>query len=307
MVKITDLRLDLTSYCNQRCDFCPFHGYDKKISKGDYINLEYYIKIADDLKKADINPKVRLVGSGEPILYPWFKDLVKYYHDNGLYLKLITNGQKILDLPILINKNIDSLIVSLHGNEKTHNKQVNSHNSYQNIIKGVQEMRSLDYKGEIILHFVITPQNYVQLIQHVELCDSLDVKARFQHLVFTDGNKKLGNFDIHLLKKIINEIKRRKPNTKFVPELNEDQIDDYYDVSKTYIRNPNDCKRILTDLSLRFDGKVIMCDNNILGDITKESIIKIINGKKRSNFIEKRLNAARSNKLPDSCSRCCYN
>ena len=81
MAKINNLRLDLTSYCNQKCEFCPYHGIDKRIEQGNYINIEHYLKVADDLKSANYNPQVRFGGSGERIQSSWGgENRVKWYN-----------------------------------------------------------------------------------------------------------------------------------------------------------------------------------------------------------------------------------
>ena len=144
--------------------------------------------------------------------------------------------------------------------------------------------------------------------RHVELATSLGGTARFQHLNFTEGNKKLGSFDLELLKEIIGSIKKNNPTIQFVPELNNEQFERYYDTTKLFIRKPHECARIWTDLSIRHDGKVIMCPENELGDIVTESIIDIIKGENRKKFLVKKRSECQSKEgLPNYCSRCCYN
>jgi radical SAM protein with 4Fe4S-binding SPASM domain len=251
---------------------------------------------------------IRLVGSGEPTLYPYFSELVNAFKDNGHKLKLITNGQQLSRLKDIVAKNIDSIIISVHGNEETHDKLTDKSGSYKNVFQGIFDLREISPHKDLTLHFVITPDNYEQIYEHVQMSKALNTKARFQHLVFTDANVKLGTFDINKLKYDISKIRLQNPEIRFVPDLSNKQIDEYYDTSKSYIRQPHQCKRILTDLSVRYDGKVIMCDNRLLGNITNESVIEILKGKLRSEFLKNRTNEAASEKgLPDTCSRCCYN
>lgn len=306
--RITDLRLDLTSYCNQGCNFCSFHGNDRSILHGEYISLEHYVRLAKELHKENIHPVVRLVGSGEPTLYPYFTELTDIFRDNGHKLRLITNGQKLSGFKNTISKNIDSIIISVHGNEETHDVLTDKPGAYKNILEGICSIREISPNKDITLHFVITPENYEQMLEHVHIANQLNTKARFQHLVFTDANIKLGTFDISELKYTISKIRANNSTIKFVPDLTEEQIDQYYDTTKPYVRTPHQCKRILTDLSIRYNGKVIMCDNRLLGDITTDSIINIFRGPMRSEFLKKRTQEASSEKgLPDTCSRCCYN
>ena len=142
---------------------------------------------------------------------------------------------------------------------------------------------------------------------HARLATSLCVVPRYQHLVFTEANVQLGIFDLDLLREQIENIRDLNPQTRFVPDISDERLRDYYDVTKIFLRNHGNCLRILTDLSVRFDGKVIMCDDNFLGDITQESIVDIIRGEKRKKFVKERLVRASKQGLPATCSRCCYN
>jgi MoaA/NifB/PqqE/SkfB family radical SAM enzyme len=305
---ITDLRLDLTSYCNERCDFCPFHGRDQRIEKGDYIDFEHYARVAEDLHKAGLHPTVRMAGSGEPTLYPEFSDVVDTLRQNGHRMKIITNGQRLEALADTIGSAIDTVIVSVHGGENSHDKLTKKPGAYQKAMRGLKAVRAQNQNINTILHFVITPENYREMDEHVYRATESGSVPRFQHLIFTLGNLLLGSFDLECLKSTITAIKAQDAGARFVPDLSIEQIDGYYDTSKPYIRNPHACKRILTDLAIGHDGKVIMCGNQYLGDITKESIVDIVYGEKRKQFVETlQREAASEAGLPKFCSRCCYN
>jgi len=255
-----------------------------------------------------INHFVRLVGSGEPTVHPDFASVIQIFHDEGHRLKLITNGQLLSKYREEISANLDALIVSVHGDEQTHDLLVRRTGSYYRLMHGLEDVLGINPKMDTTLHFVITPENYHQMGTHVGIAKKIGVKARFQHLAFTAGDINSGKFDLDLLKEMVLEIKAMYPEVRFVPELTSEQIDSYYDTSNHYIRNPHGCHRILTDLAVRYDGKVIMCDNKCLGDITNQSIIDIISGEQRRQHLINRTEQAHSPEgLPLSCSRCCYN
>lgn len=301
---LTDLRVDLTSYCDQHCTFCPFHGDDGRIKKGSFIEVVHHIQVAEELASAGYQPRVRLVGSGEPTLYPHFEEIVRTYKRLGFSVKLITNGQHLSQKRETISS-IDSLVLSVHGDEKTHNAAVNNNKSYQRILQGIRDVREHNLVLPITLHFVITPQNYLQMEPHAELASGFKTTPRYQHLVFTEQNQLLGTFDIEALKAGIKRVREKYPTARFVPELSDEDIDRYYDMNVIFIPERNTCRRIVSDLNIRYDGVVIMCDDNVLGDITKESILDILRGP-RAEFVQKKSLRAREVGLPDTCSRCCY-
>lgn len=305
--RLTDLRLDLTSYCNEACVFCPFHGFDEKIKKGQFIDGDYFVKIAKDLNLQDLNVNARFVGSGEPTLHPDFIQILKSFKENNHQVKLITNGQQTKRYLLELSELLNSLIVSVHGIEETHDSLTRKKGSYKKAIEGVQLIRENNPEMEILMHFVITPNNYQEMYLHAKNSISVGAKPRYQHLVMTHGNMNLGIFDLEGIAKEISRVKQEFPGTKIVPEVPFEDFENYYNGNQVYLRKPHTCSRILTDLNIRYDGKVIMCDNRIFGDITFESIIDIIKSDKRINFICERLTKSKNERLPDSCSRCCYN
>ena len=86
--RLIDLRLDLTSYCNETCIFCPFHGYDEEIKEGQFIDGDYFIRVAEDLRLNSFRVNARFVGSGEPTLHP---DFIKILKEKSKYVILILN------------------------------------------------------------------------------------------------------------------------------------------------------------------------------------------------------------------------
>ncbi|MFT4343916.1 MAG: radical SAM protein [Candidatus Woesearchaeota archaeon] len=305
--RLTDLRIDLTSYCNEACVFCPFHGFDEEIKKGQFIDGDYFIKVAQDLNHQGFNINTRFVGSGEPTLHPDFIRILKSFKENNHRIKLITNGQQTKKHLVELSELLDSLIVSVHGTEQTHDYLTRKKGSYKKAIEGIRLIREDNAEMNILMHFVITPDNYREMYAHAENSVSIGAKPRYQHLVMTKGNMNLGTFDLDGIAKEIARVKQDFPETNIVPEVPFKDFETYYDGNQHYLRKPHACSRILTDLNIRYDGKVIMCDNRIFGDITSECIVDIIQSDKRIDFIKERLAKAKKERLPNSCSRCCYN
>lgn len=117
------LLIDPSSLCNFRCRFCPSGNQDLIRKTGRYQGvLDYHLfkKIIDDLKEFPEPIKVlRLYKEGEPLLNPYFVDMIKYAKDSKKVLKVDTTTNGALLNPKLsrqiIGAGIDRINISVNG------------------------------------------------------------------------------------------------------------------------------------------------------------------------------------------------
>lgn len=82
------LHIAPTSKCNLKCSFCSVANRDRH----EELNFPFIVDFVSKLKAQGLE-SVEITGGGEPLLYPKFGDLVKFFTDNlGLKVGLITNG-----------------------------------------------------------------------------------------------------------------------------------------------------------------------------------------------------------------------
>ena len=82
------MRIVLTTQCNYKCKYCFAEGEKDK----DYriLDIEQIKKVILIGKEFGIN-NIKLTG-GEPLLYPYLEDLLKYIREIGIpYIDLTTN------------------------------------------------------------------------------------------------------------------------------------------------------------------------------------------------------------------------
>lgn len=111
--------LDPSSKCNARCAWCPTgSGEAKKYIKPQLMDYILYRKIIDDLCDMPEPIKtLRLYKDGEPLLNPWFADMVKYAKGTGRFgqVDTTTNGSLLTtDMSDkLVMSGIDKIFISV--------------------------------------------------------------------------------------------------------------------------------------------------------------------------------------------------
>jgi len=152
----TDLNIELTTICNAKCVYCTHEDLIKsghKIPK--HLNYEFAKYIIDKLREItqDVPEKeIRItpVGLGEPLLYPYFFEVVAYIrklfpsaliHANTNCIALSNNVQEKL-----IESSLDVITLSINFNDaKTYREQFGV-DKYDQVLKNIQQFLLL--KGE---------------------------------------------------------------------------------------------------------------------------------------------------------------
>ena len=124
--------ISVTNKCNLSCPYC-FARY--VVEKEDRLNTETMFSLIDKLHKMGAR-YINLTG-GEPLTRRDIKDIIHYIsRKKGMKCSLSTNGT-LLQEKIEVLKRVDSINVSLDGNEEQHNQNRQSQ-LYGRIIKGIE-------------------------------------------------------------------------------------------------------------------------------------------------------------------------
>ena len=87
------------------------------------MQLEDWKKVAFELatyrQKTGFSPQIMLWG-GEPLICPFFEELVVFLRENGFELGMVTNGTMINRFPDLIAKEFKHIYVSVDGDREIH-------------------------------------------------------------------------------------------------------------------------------------------------------------------------------------------
>lgn len=143
--------------CNADCFMCIY-----RLSKEKY---RFTIQDMKHLLNAAVIEGVeyiRLTG-GEPLAHREIGNFVSMINEHGIKSSIITNGLLLEKcLPDLVNKGLNQIIVSIDGNEKTHDTIRGKSGIYQAAIDGLK--KALSYPNLICrVNTVVGPHNFREM------------------------------------------------------------------------------------------------------------------------------------------------
>ena len=125
----------LTNNCNQRCKHCYMYAGDIKIAE---LSVNQWCTVLDKLKAAGIEG-VTFTG-GEITVYNGYEKIIKYAHDIGLLVTVLSNGiiwteQKIDEL----YGYIDEIQISIDGYDSQSYYEVRQYDGFDRAITCIEE------------------------------------------------------------------------------------------------------------------------------------------------------------------------
>lgn len=93
---LKSIELNPTELCNRTCHFCPRYDPNVYPNQNLHLSVDTAAALLDDLVKNKYGGQVDFSGMGEPLLNKDILTMIKMYSDAGIYTRLITNGDKIL-------------------------------------------------------------------------------------------------------------------------------------------------------------------------------------------------------------------
>ena len=112
--KPPSVNFHLTKACNMRCKFCfaTFKDVKHSILPKGHLSKEEALEVV--LQLADIGFEKITFAGGEPTLCPWLPDLIATAKDAGLTTMIVTNGSKLSDKFLTVNKSkLDWIALSI--------------------------------------------------------------------------------------------------------------------------------------------------------------------------------------------------
>lgn len=160
----------ITRRCNLLCPYC----FIKADNKQKDLPLDAIMNIIPYLGKMGLM-EIRLTG-GEPTLHKDFKTIVKAFRDNKIYVSVATNGMWSREILDFFCESPDLwLIISIDGNEETHNKY--RYNTYQKIVRNLKILREKNPNIRIRFNTVLTKETIETLEESFALANKLAVES----------------------------------------------------------------------------------------------------------------------------------
>ena len=149
---------EITNQCNLRCDFCSARlteCHRKDLSTNEIL------KIISILASEEIF-SIFLTG-GEPFLRKDLPIIVKNCSDRGINVTLSTNGTTVTKevAETISRSGLDEIQVSIHADNKVHDKMVGIDGSIGNAMSGLENLLSSGIK--VTVASVVTRRNYNRL------------------------------------------------------------------------------------------------------------------------------------------------
>ncbi len=125
--KLELVHFQITKNCNLRCWFCGQWGKKGFFSdaSGAAMTLDDWKEIirqlADYRDQSGTSPDIMLWG-GEPLVCPFFAELVHALRNNGFRLGMVTNGILIDRYADILKNEFHHIYVSIDGDRETHDK-----------------------------------------------------------------------------------------------------------------------------------------------------------------------------------------
>jgi len=160
---------NLTSKCNNNCDFCYYNLRNSEMKYDDFL------KFVPVLKKIKPN-KVVLLG-GEPTLHPDFLKFVDYLYKLKIKINIGSNGI------LFANKNfaekvlpkVNFVVISIEGTKEVHNKLVRNSKAYDLAINGLKNLLKIN-KKKVAVNTAISKENISNINELVKTMNKLGVR-----------------------------------------------------------------------------------------------------------------------------------
>jgi MoaA/NifB/PqqE/SkfB family radical SAM enzyme len=279
-------------------------------------------KLLSSLK--ELGTKQIVMSGGEALLNPKFFSLCEILKKQNFCITLLSTGLTLKKNATEILKWVDEIIISLDGDEETHNSIRNIEGAYSKLREGVQYIKSLNTHFKISARTVIHRLNFRKLPAIIESAKEIGV----DHISFLPADVSSHAFNrevlwaeerqmdvaIHVdeltefrnaLDNLISTYKD-EINSSFIAESSTklNKIFTYYCAIHQLCEFPyKKCNAPWVSTVIEPDGSVKPCFfHPTIGNIRSNSLTEILNGEKGINF-RKGLNMGED----ETCRRCvCY-
>lgn len=294
---------EVTNKCNNSCLYCY---QNSSIQDETHIDKEYWMNFIDGLDDPE-NIRLQFSG-GEPLLYPYIKNLIEYSVSKGFRdINLITKGD-LLDKEWIefIKLHMIRLQISLDSIDSKTNDFFRGHGAYEKTSKSLNSLGEAGLLDNITISTVITKKNLYTLpemiislkekgINKFNLCKVL-LRGRYQNDAIDydldeEQNLWLSKELWNIKKKYLNGIVFTGSYSKIT------EIAYMLYTNKRWSR----CCSYSSTFRIAASGDIFICNYNrnkfCVGSIIQNDL---------SHFERDKLDKTDCNKLYSSCEKCCW-
>ncbi|MGE3727958.1 MAG: radical SAM/SPASM domain-containing protein [Candidatus Sericytochromatia bacterium] len=180
------VKIKLTWQCNLKCIMCSkWRVEGKKPPRPSYFQTwEDLELVLDDLVFLKAK-KVHFSG-GEPLMFPWLEQGIRYLTERGLHVSLVSNGTlwSRRKAQTLVDAGLSQITFSLDSPLPETYRRIRGQDSWERVVQGIANTRAaIDKSGRIVLlkaNTVLTHENFQEMLHWPELARELGIdRIRF--------------------------------------------------------------------------------------------------------------------------------
>ena len=307
------------SACNCRCVMCDIWKGNNNLKQLTAADIQ---ALMATLKK--LGTQQVLMSGGEALLNPNFFRFCEILKKEKIKITLLSTGLTLKKNAALLVKWVDDIIVSLDGDEATHNRIRNIPDAFNKMAEGITAIKALKPDFKITCRTVIHRLNYTLWPQIIQSAKNLgldqisflpaDVSSHaFNRQQAWDEPRQheilLSEKDVDALKIIIGNLLiafKNEFENRFIAENPEKIRNIYFYYAAYYNRNPfpyKKCNAPWVSTVIEADGTVRPCFfHEPYGNLKTQSLNNIVNSETAIDF-RKNLDVAKN----ETCVKCvCY-
>ena len=262
------IEIGITNVCNADCIMCP-HRHLKKMG---FMDMKLYKKIVDDAVSCGME-KVALSFFGEAMLDKNLEKRIRYAKYKGLKVSFFTNASKMdkEKAKMIIKNKVDNISVSLDSPNKETYEKIRRNLKFEDVRDNILNLIKLKKKAKS--KFPLISLAMVEMEEN-----SGEAKA-----FYNEWKDRVDSINMINMRNWSGKSKKRKAPTKYP------------------------CALLWRMIVVDWNGEVVLCCNDwnheeVVGDLNKESIRDVWNGKKLKRIRMMHL-ADRINCVP-VCAKC---
>ncbi len=292
-----------TSACNYSCIHCSYGQRNKSHQK---ISENAIKNVLNELTTKLKPNGIYLSGGGEPLTFPFWKNIFDKFTTNSVSCALISNGSLLKKDDIETLSKLTYIAISVYSTKYDEYKYITRGNNFENQFSVPELFESRERRPQVGARCVINGTNYRSVFDVYNQA----IDSGFDYIIFIPAvdyeNRGVGlkNNEIEFLYEVFSKNKFDNSVTN-ISSLIQKKFS-YYKKENTNKNYNCHCLSLRTNAFINYDGGVYLCQPHIgnieycIGNVNNNSFGQIYNGEKHNQVIE-RLNIAWKN---GDCANC---